>query len=215
MAAKRKKKTVHLKFGEAIEIEDLKTLASRLHMARLSGPVVQRRPGTREGDILGFVKGLRLSAQLVYFIRKRMSHTELEVSWGHLLDKNRASCSPECDIILHKKGYVDKWNGSDHPIMDFRFVHASEARAVVSCKSELGRIDAKYPAGLKKYGIKKVLLFAECCPFRRFDTLRKQAKAAGYAGLWCLYLTKADKTQIQIDDKIHVSFVKVLKSIAA
>lgn len=199
-----------LRFGQALEIEDLRTLASRLHMARLSGPAITRSPGKREGDILGFVKGLRLSAQLVYTIRKRISHTPYEVSWGHLLDKNRASCSPECDIIIHKKGFVEKWNGNEHPIMDFKFVHAAEARAVVSCKSELKSLDKSYPMSLRKYGVRKVLLFAESCPAADFKVLRKQARKAGYAGLWCLYLTKADKSQVQIDETIHIDFVKAL-----
>ena len=207
-------KSTGLKFGEAIEIEDLRALASRLHTARLSGPVVKASKGRREGDVLAFVKGLRLSAQLVYVIRKRLSHTSYEVSWGHLLDRNRASCSPECDVIIHNKGYVEKWNGNEHPIMEFKFVHVAEARAVVSCKSELDVIDRLYPASLKKCGLKKVLLFAESCPASRFKKLRRDAKRAGYVGLWCLYLTQGNNVQVKIDEKIHADFVKTLLKLA-
>jgi hypothetical protein len=87
---------------------------------------------------------------------------------------------------------IHKWNGSEHPIMVFKFVEVAKARAVISCKSLLTSINQdirEYPKELKKFGIKKVFLFAECSSATNFPNLRKAAKKAGYADLCCLYLT--------------------------
>ena len=62
------------------------------------------------GRILPFVRGLRLSAHLIYAIRDILSDSDLEANWGHLLDQKGIYCSPECDVIIHRKGYIRKWN---------------------------------------------------------------------------------------------------------
>ena len=160
-------------FGESLGLEQLNELVTDLQSLRNNPPFVTVKPGKREGDILGFVRGLRLSARLTYFLRERFSHTEYEVNWGHLLDANLASCSPECDVVIHEKGHHRKWNGGEQPIMDFRFILASRAKVVVSCKSTLSSIDIHYPAALKAFGVKKVFLFAECCEESRLAGLEK------------------------------------------
>jgi hypothetical protein len=176
--------------------------------------LVKRGDGKYEGDILGFVKGLRLSARVIYFLRERLSSTDLEVNWGHLLDQGESSCSPECDVIVHTKGHVQKWNGNQNPIMDFRFVSAGNARAVVSCKSNLTAIDKAYPKDLKKYGVRKIFLFAECCEETQFPVLLKKAKQAGYSGLWCLYLTQAQSPTFKTDESMYDAFgAAVLKAV--
>lgn len=202
-------------FGNMLSVEQLTGLAAELQQLRSYPPLVTRGKGRYEGDILGFVKGLRLSARIIYFLRERLSSTGLEVSWGHILDANGKSCSPECDIIIHETGQMRKWNGSDHPVMDFRFVNASSVRAVVSCKSQLAAIDTVYPKDLKKYGVNKVFLFAECCRASHLARLREKAARAGYRGLWSLYFTDSGGTSFTTDDAMYADFGKVvLKAVA-
>jgi len=202
----RKTKAAKTQFGFALGFGDLIGLATELQELRLAPPAVTTGKGTRTGDILGFVRGLRLSARVAYFLRDQISHTECEVSWGHLLDDNDASCSSECDIIIHKRGHHRRWNGTDRPIMDFRFVRAVHAKAVVSCKSMLTSVDAKYPNSLKKFGVKRVFLFAECCKDTHLPRLKKAARKAGYAGLCCLYVIKTRKPGFTRNEKMYRSF---------
>jgi hypothetical protein len=175
--------------GVGLANEQLAALAAQLLNCREFPPLVTRSDGKYEGDILGFVKGLRLSAGVIYFFREKLDHLDLEVSWGHLLDDKQQYCSRECDVIIHSKGSVRTWNGGKHPIMEFRFVDVAKARAVISCKSLLTSIDKEYPKEMKKFGVKKVFLFAECSSATNFPNLRKEAKKAGYADLCCLYFT--------------------------
>src|SRR6266849_10235424 len=150
------------RFGQVLAVEQLTGLTAELQRVRTHPPLVKRSDGKYEGGILAFVKGLRLSARVIYFLRERLSSTDLEVNWGHLVDRNEESCSPECDVIIHEKGHLRKWNGGEKSVMDFRFVEAGSVRAVVSCKSSLDTIDKAYPKSLRKYGVKTVFLFAEC-----------------------------------------------------
>src|SRR6266496_950154 len=201
------------KFGQAIAFGKLYELAGELKELRLAPPEVTKKKGSRLGEILGFIRGLHLSARLIYFLRDQLSHTNCDVNWGHLLDGNDASCSPECDIIIHDKGYLGRWNGGDRPVMDFRFIRVTSAKAVVSCKSLLTSIDQKYPATLRKFGVKKVFLFAECCKKRHLARLRKTARAAGYAGVYCLYLIETGKSDFQRNEREYEAFTNaVLKA---
>lgn len=205
-AASRRKKPVT--FGASLGIEQLVGLAAELQKLRHHPPLVKRADGKYEGDILGFVRGLRLSARVIYFLRERLSRTELEVSWGHILDTNEQSCSPECDVIIHTKGHIRKWNGNggDKPVMEFKFIDASSVRAVVSCKSLLNSIDQNYPAALKVFGVQSVFLFAECCRESRWVGLHKKARKVGYRGASCLYFTEEDESLIKTDESMYVSF---------
>lgn len=195
-------------FGASLGIEQLVGLAAELQKLRHHPPLVKRADGKYEGDILGFVRGLRLSVRVIYFLRERLSHTDLEVSWGHILDTNEQSCSPECDVIIHTKGHIRKWNGNggDKSVMEFKFIDARTVRAVVSCKSLLNTIDKDYPAALKAFGVKRVFLFAECCRESRWAKLQKTAKAAGYQDTSCLYFTGKDESLIETNEFMYVCF---------
>jgi hypothetical protein len=193
-------------FGKSLGIEQLTGLAAELQKVRHHPPLTQRQDGKYEGDILGFVKGLRLSARVIYFLRERLSGTELEVSWGHLLDGNDQSCSPECDVIIHSKGHTREWNGHSSPIMNFKFIEATRVKAIVSCKSRLNTIDTVYPRDLKRFGVNNIFLFAECCLEGRFKALRKKARQAGYKGLWCLYFTQDEESGFKTDESMYVKF---------
>jgi hypothetical protein len=114
----------------------------------------------RKGRILGFVKGLRLSAQVAYLTRRILSDKDVDVSWGHLIDESGELCSPECDIIIHRRGCYRQWNGGDqHPIMDFKFVECSQALAIISCKSYTKSIDKGYCPEFSEHGVQKFYFF--------------------------------------------------------
>jgi hypothetical protein len=162
--------------------------------------------------VLPFVKGLRLSARLIYILRTQLSDTQLEVDWGHLLDPNERSCSPECDVIIHKKGCAEKWNGDSHPVMDFRFIPCGKAVAVVSCKSKADSVDRDYPTKLRPY-VRNVLLFAERCEPGRVGSLRTQARKAGYVGFWYLYTHDEETNENKIDPKVWEGFLKAVRNI--
>lgn len=199
-----------LPFGQTLRVEALVGLTAELAMLRQYPPVVQRSPGKYEGDILGFVRGLRLSARVLYFLREHLSDTGFEVCWGHLLSANEDSCSPECDIVVHDKGLVKRWNGFENPVMNFSFVRASSARVVVSCKSVLSSIDPEYPKSLAKHGVKQVFLFAETCRESQLETLRRKARAAGYAGVWCLYTTEPKSSMWKTNEAQLIEFGEAL-----
>lgn len=203
--AKRKSKPVH-KFGANLAYGKFNELAAEFQGLRLSPPDAPVSPGTRSGEILRFVRGLRLSARVIYILRGILSGENVEVSWGHLLNEDRAICSRECDIIVHGKGYVNKWNGEEHPVMDFRFIDASKAHAIVSCKSILTTVDVDYPKEMKQFGIKNTFLFAECCAKDDFEELKKKSRKAGYAALGCLYFTSLKTAGFATDDSVHHHF---------
>jgi hypothetical protein len=203
--AKRAPKRL-VKFGGALGVQILVALMAELKDLREHPPLVRHTNGRYEGDILGFVKGLRLSAGVIYFLRERLSSMDLEVNWGHLLDQAEDSCSPECDVIIHTKGHVRKWNGSEKPVMDFKFIKTANVRAIVSCKSRLTSIDKSYPKALKKYGVRNVFLFAESCEESQLARLRKSARKAGYRGVWCLYQTQLPGAAFKTDEQMLIGF---------
>src|SRR5258708_1132051 len=89
--------------GAGLSIEALKGLTGELQVLRQYPPVTKRKDGRYEGHILGFVRGLRLSARVLYFLREHLSETGLAVSWGHLLNDAQQSCSPEPEITIHEQ----------------------------------------------------------------------------------------------------------------
>ena len=206
MPRKAKEQSGQLPVGAGLSVEQLVGLSRELQCLREHPPLVKRSDGKYEGDILGFVKGLRLSAGVIYFLRERLSSAGLEVSWGHILDQNGQSCSPECDVVIHKKGHIRCWNGRKDPIMEFKFVEASSVMAVISCKSKLTTIDKQYPPSLKKYGVEKVFLLAECCAESSKESLKKKAREAGYKGLWFLYSVAKTKEAVTTDDHTLKNF---------
>jgi hypothetical protein len=175
---------------EYLAVRELMQLADELQSYSHFPPLFSTGKGQYNGHILGFVKGLRISAKLIYFLRKCLSTEKCNVSWGHVIDQETGDCSPECDVIIHDHGHFDRWNGDEHPIMEFMFVESSAVKAVISCKSEMTNIDLEYPKLMEELGVNKVFLFAERCSLTNYGVLREKALEAGYSGLWCSYFTE-------------------------
>jgi hypothetical protein len=151
---------------------------------------IESKGGPNKGNIFPFARGLRFSALLIYEMRQSLSKTDLEVSWGQIVTENGEACSGECDIIVHRKGYEKKWNGSEGTghIMDFRFIHQNEVLAVISCKSYLTKsaIEKEYYDAISKY-VKRVWLFAECCGPESVKLIADESKRIGYGRFWYMY----------------------------
>lgn len=160
------------------------------------------------GGVFDFVKGLRLAARLIYILRERLAKHSLEANWGQVMDDNGVYLSPECDIIVHANGHLDRWNGEGPSeignIMDFRFIELKHVLAVISCKSYLSSVserDQKYCARLKPYlKGRKLWLFAECIPKGKEKEMRGKARKAGHDVLWYLY-TWDDKNLLPEQDR--------------
>jgi hypothetical protein len=164
----------------------------------------------RKGRVLPFVRGLRLSSQLVYTVRELLSGTGLTANWGHLLDSDENLCSCECDVIIHKEGHIRQWNGG---IMDFRFIKQEQAIAVISCKSFLRKsdIDKEYCRDMINY-VDKVWLFAECCGPKSVKGISKKAKELGYEKFWHLY-TWSKQTDPEPNRTGWIDFVKEVEKL--
>ena len=202
------KKTI----SQLLYLSDFEMLAAELKPWRTNQEQdeTERKKGSEL--ILGFVKGLRLSARLIYALRKYLSEFPVEVDWGHLINQSQDSISPECDIIIHEKGCIAAWNGTEKPVMDFKFVKCDQAIAVISCKSSLHSIDKKYYDRLKPY-IKYILLFAECCAPNKIIPLKSNAIRVGYTGLWHLYSFDKETGKTDNLSKEWDNFLETLKRI--
>ena len=180
--------------GELLLCERFEAMVGEFRSWRICDFIRQLEALRSKGRILPFVRGLRLSAQLVYAIRELLEGTELTANWGHLLDKDHKFCSPECDVIIHKKtGHIRKWNGTEQPVMDFRFISAKDTIVVISCKSFVRSIDTEYVEEINHY-INRVWLFGECCGPKSHKKLQEKARSAGYEHFWYLY-TWSPKTE--------------------
>jgi len=166
----------------------------------------------RAGRILGFIRGLRLSARLVYALRDHLSSTGVEVHWGHIVDVGTGLCSPECDVIIHKPGSRGRWNGTEEPVMDFRFIDSRLTVAVVSCKSLIHRVDRGYCHRMAHY-VANVLLFAECCHPARVKGLRRAAQEAGYRGFWYLYAWEPESSKYPHDETVWEDFLSQVEKL--
>jgi hypothetical protein len=171
--------------GICLDLEPFHRLFGELASWKIDPTVQAMEQKLEQGRILGFVRGLRLSAQLIYIIRESLLSAGLSVDWGHIIDDDEIHCSPECDVIIHR-GFRRQWDGNIKPVMDFKFVDCRNAVAVISCKSFMDRIDRGYAREMKPY-LSNVFLFAECCEPRRVKTLKNSARTAGYKGFWYLY----------------------------
>ena len=151
----------------------------------------------KKGRVLPFVRGLRLSAQLVYLVRDLLSDTGLTANWGQLVDNEGNLCSCECDVIIHKEGYIRKWNGETNPIMDYRFIKQDKALVVISCKSFIRKadIDREYCKNMRSY-VDKLWLFAECCGPKSTAIIKRKAAEFGYEKFWPLYTWSKQTTPI-------------------
>jgi hypothetical protein len=180
---------------------------------RIDPYIRQLEKEKKKGRIFPFVRGLRLSARLIYVIRDILSETNLTANWGQLLDEQGKSCSCECDIIIHHKGHERRWNGTDQPVMDFRFIKQQNAIAVISCKSYLrsGDVDTEYCESMKPF-CKNIWLFAECCGSRSAKNIRQKALSFGYKKFWYLY-SWSKKTDPQPNRDGWSDFVKEAKKL--
>jgi hypothetical protein len=195
-----------------LSLEDFHRLKEELLQWRIDPEIIKLEKKTPGGLVLGFVKGLRLSARLIYAIRKNLSHSNLEVGWGHLLDVERDHLSPECDIIIHRKGHIQRWNGDRlDKIMDVSFVDSRLVIAVVSCKSSIRAVDVEYCKRMKQY-VPDILLFAECCSPGAVKRLKESAKSAGYKGFWYLYTCTRTSEHVH-DENEWEDFIEVIKRI--
>jgi len=185
--------------GELLLRERFETMAAGFKSWRISAFLRQLNTSKGKGRVLPFVRGLRLSAQLIYAIRELLEGSGLTANWGHLLDQEGNFCSPECDVIVHKTCYTPRWNGTQKPIMDFRFVPMSEARVVISCKSQVKTIDEKYAREVRKY-VNRVWLFGECCGPRSAKSLMDKARQLGYEKFWYLYTWSPKREEISDRD---------------
>lgn len=198
--------------GRPLSTEGFQGLAAELAGWRQDPSITLMDRKRSKGRILGFVKGLRLSARVAYLIRNILSAGDVEVNWGHLIDDRGKSCSPECDIIIHRRGHFQKWNGSEGPIMDFRFIECRNALGIVSCKSLTRSIDKEYCADFKKYRMRDIFLFAECCNPVSLDRLKRQAKEAGHKGFFYLY-TLDKNGIIGTDENVYVKFIEAMQAL--
>jgi len=205
--ATKKRRT--LSMAQTLALEPFRGLTEELVWYR------QGQTGSADGaqcGVLPFVRGLRLSARLIYEMRQRLNGSGLKVNWGHLVDEQRNILSKECDIIVHR-GSFRNWNGSAKPVMDFHFVMATKAVAVVSCKTTIASVDAPYARNIRKF-VHNVCLFGECCSNKDIARLAKQARSAGYAGMWFLYAQEEDGDRTVANEEIldFLGFLDRLKS---
>jgi hypothetical protein len=166
-----------------------------------------------KGRILPFVRGLRLSTQLIYVVREILSGTGLTANWGHIVDKDGQFCSRECDVIIHSDGHIRRWNGSSNSVMDFRFIEQDKVICVISCKSFIrsSDIDREYCDDMKKYA-NKVWLFAECCGPRSINSIRSKASTFGYDKFWYIYLW-SEKSGISLNRQDWHDFISEIKKL--
>lgn len=190
----------HRSMSETLALEPFRALTEEL-ASYTEGDVAPEAssPGA-PGGVLPFVRGLRLSARLIYIIRERLCGSGIEVDWGHLVDAEKNILSNECDIILHR-GSFRRWNGNTKPVMDFHFVNVGNAIAVISCKTTIRTIDSPYAHQIKPF-VKKVCLFGQCCHSQDAKRLAKSARSAGYTGMWYLYSQEKDGDRVPADKSI-------------
>jgi len=197
-------------YARLLSLEEFHALEGKLTQWRRKNELLGMDGEKKQGGVLPFIVGLRLSAELIYTLRQRLSGFDVEVDWGHLLDDSGRCVSPECDIIIHKPGAFARWNG-DHkdPVMNFCFIERGKCLAVVSCKSFAKRIDTCYCEQMKPYQ-GNVLLFAECCCPGKDEVLREKAKEAGYKGFWYLYTFDPRGDIITHNEVVWLDFLKAV-----
>jgi len=203
--------------GTGQEIRHFVALKDDLIISRDYSPIVSYviidGKKHKRGDILPFVKGLRLSARLIYILRKKLSDFDVDINWGHIQDDGKRLCSPECDIIIHKGGISDTWNGDNdkRPVMDFHFIQRKSVKAVISCKSMIDSIDDDFARVVtKEFNINNLFIFAEAAQLSHYTKLKATAKKSGYKGLWTLY-NIGKKDEIIADENEYLNFLSTIK----
>lgn len=204
---------------ELLEQQKFHTIKAGLQQYRLDSFIrnIESQRGKNKGTILSFVRGLRFSSLLIYTIRDLLQGSGLTANWGHIIDEDGELCSRECDIIIHREGYIMRWNGDGglHPVMDFKFIEQSEAIAVISCKSFLqhkSHIEVEYCQDLLNY-VENVWLFAECCPPDKSQEIKDKALEIGYRNFWHLYSWDREKNMVEDSLVDWNDFVKCIKEL--
>lgn len=205
-------------YYSTFEAETYNTIKGQLLNYRLDPFIreMEKKEGADKGLIFPFARGLRFSCLLIYAIREALSGSDLEVNWGQIIGDGGLVLSGECDIIIHKKGHVKKWNGSDNGnhVMDFRFINKGNAVAVISCKSYLTKstIETEYCTNMLKY-VKRVWLFAECCGPESVDLIKEESKKIGYENFWHLYTWSRTTDDTVEDIKGWLHFIETIKTL--
>ena len=199
-------------------VPHFETFVADLSRQRLDPVLRGAKRGTKSGQVFSFIKGLRVSAGLIYLVRHLIGQTDssLEVSWGQIIAGSTPIFSPECDVIIHERGTFARWNGNPEPVMDFKLIDCDKAIAVISCKSELTSIQpdlVTYCDRVKEY-VNTVLLFAECCRPGAGERLQERARSAGYQEFWHLYTWDAKTSFIQGDEASWKSFAECIWHLA-
>jgi hypothetical protein len=200
--------------------EELTALAEKLVKWRAAYEQQMAQMYSRQGRVFDFVKGLRFSAGLIYYLRERLSGTQFEVDWGQVVEDNGGHFSPECDVIIHERGYCGRWNGGKtDQVMDFRFIKRARVIAVISCKSFLRSIVQEhrdYCGRMKPYvGKRRLWMFAECVPVGRESRLLEDAKQAGYEKCWYLYSWDRRNLRDRRDECLWEDFVRTIEGLGA
>ena len=73
--------------GELLLRERFESMVAEFRSWKMCDFIRQLEASRSKGRILPFVRGLRLSAQLVYAVRELLEGTDLTANWGHLLDR--------------------------------------------------------------------------------------------------------------------------------
>jgi len=203
-------------YRRAFFLRQFDTLCAKLFRYRIDPELYEARK-----SLLPFIIGLRFSALLTYAIRHLLDNTEFTANWGVIIDESgEKRCSPECDIIIHKNGAEDAWNGGDDfggSVMDFHFVRRNAVKLVVSCKSHVTQIDQRMKddiVNLADYA-ENVWLFAECCNAKQVTKLQQDAGDAGYKNFYYLYLLKEGQITPDFDERVWLDFTESLLSLVA
>jgi hypothetical protein len=207
------------RLGQGQDISPFVELCASLLTTRECPPLVtiEQKNGKRKkrGDILQFIRGLRLSARLIYILRDKLKDHDVEVNWGHVEDDTQRLCSPECDIIIHDGGVADRWNGRhQHCVMDFLFIKREAVRAIISCKSTLSAsgIDVDFAQIVsRRFKIRNTFLFAEAIQDSKYASLKQKAKTAGYKGLWSLYRLDSKGGEVR-NPQDYLDFLHAIRS---
>ena len=210
----------HAGIGEALELRKISGLATELFEWRADPETQQAHK--EGGGVFDFVLGLRLAARLIYILRSKLKAHSLDANWGQIVAPDGKYLSPECDIVIHRTGEIDRWNGGGGElgnVMDFRFIKLEDVVAVISCKSFLTSFsdrDKSYCKRLKQYMRgKKLWLFAECVQMGKEKAMAQKAESIGHDRLWYLYSWDQETLQCERNKPQWKEFFKEIETVGS
>jgi hypothetical protein len=210
-------KAVKKGIGNILQLEKFEAIFSGFKYWHVDDFIKQVYKNNNKGGVLHFVRGLRLSAQLIYAIREELETDKLSANWGHILDDNDTFCSRECDIIIHKGKAKNVWNGNKKDsIMDFRFIPKDKVVAVISCKSFVDKSvvvgEKKYCTDMKKFA-KKIWFFGECCEPHLLTNIKTASKTSGFDKCWLAYTWNKKTDDTVLNYKEWQNFISEIKKL--